>query len=104
VTDHVDVPFEQDGWRDGEHLRAEMTRWFVDGLTARSLPWMLLRGDHESRLAYAIEVIGALYKKNSTFVSPTWADRTVLGSAEQGTELSAPATFPDVTQPGHDKL
>jgi HTH-type transcriptional repressor of NAD biosynthesis genes len=104
VTDHVDVPFEQDGWRDGEHLRAEMTRWFVDGLTARSLPWMLLRGDHESRLAYAIEVIDALYKKNSTFVSPTWADRTVLGGAEQGTELAAPATFPDVTQPGHDKL
>jgi HTH-type transcriptional repressor of NAD biosynthesis genes len=104
VTDHVDVPFEQDGWRDGEHLRAEMTRWFVDGLTARSLPWMLLRGDHESRLAYAIEVIDALYKKNSTFVSPAWAETTVLGGADQGTGPAAPATFPDVTQPGHDKL
>jgi hypothetical protein len=79
VTDDVDVPFEQDGWRDGEHLRTEMTRWFVDDLTARSLPWMLLRGDHQSRLAYSIEVIDALYAKNSSFVSPSWADTTVLG-------------------------
>ena len=28
VTDHIDVPFVQDGLRDGEHIRRDMTRWF----------------------------------------------------------------------------
>jgi NadR type nicotinamide-nucleotide adenylyltransferase len=78
VTDHVDVPFDQDGWRDGEHIRPEMTSWIIDGLTARGLPWVLLRGPHESRLEYAIEVVDALVEKNATFVSPTWADVTRL--------------------------
>ncbi|KQO05796.1 hypothetical protein ASF06_17235 [Agreia sp. Leaf244] len=78
VTDHVGVPFDQDGWRDGEHIRPEMTGWIVDGLTTRGLPWVLLRGPHETRLDYAIEVIDALVEKNTTFVSPAWADVTRL--------------------------
>ena len=73
ITDHVDVPFDQDGWRDGEHIRGEMTGWIVDGLSARGLPWVLLRGAHSTRLEYSIEVIDALFAKNSTFVSPSWA-------------------------------
>lgn len=82
VTDHVDVPFDQDGWRDGEHIRPEMTRWIVDGLTARSLPWVLLRGPHAARLEYSIEVIDALLAKNSTFSSPSWADVTRLAGED----------------------
>lgn len=78
VTDHVGVPFDQDGWRDGEHIRPEMTSWIVDGLTTHGLPWVLLRGPHETRLDYAIEVIDALVEKNTTFVSPAWADVTRL--------------------------
>jgi len=78
ITDHIGVPFDQDGWRDGEHIRPEMTNWIVDGLTARGLPWVLLRGTHDARLDYAIEVIDALIEKNTTFVSPTWADATRL--------------------------
>jgi HTH-type transcriptional repressor of NAD biosynthesis genes len=78
VTDHVGVPFAQDGWRDGEHIRPEMTQWIVDGLTDRGLPWVLLRGAHETRLKYSIEVIDALFEKNSSFVSPSWADVTRL--------------------------
>jgi len=78
ITDHVGVPFDQDGWRDGEHIRPEMTRWIVDGLTARGLPWVLLRGSHQTRLDYSIEVIDAMFARNSTFVSPSWADVTRL--------------------------
>jgi NadR type nicotinamide-nucleotide adenylyltransferase len=78
ITDHVDVPFDQDGWRDGEHIREDMTNWIVDGLTDRELPWVLLRGPHAARLHYSIEVIDALLAKNSSFVSPSWADVTRL--------------------------
>ena len=67
ITDDVDVPFEQDGWRDGEDIRADMTRWFIDGLTARGLPWVLLRGPHETRLAYAIQAIEPLLERRLSF-------------------------------------
>jgi NadR type nicotinamide-nucleotide adenylyltransferase len=66
VTDDVGVPFEQDGWRDGEHLRADMTRWFIDGLTERGLPWVLLRGSHEERMAYAVKAIDPLLAARMT--------------------------------------
>jgi HTH-type transcriptional repressor of NAD biosynthesis genes len=82
ITDHIDVPFDQDGWRDGEHIRPEMTKWIIDGLTARGLPWVLLRGPHRARLDYSIEVIDALIERNSTFVSPAWADVTRLAGDE----------------------
>ncbi|BDZ51224.1 hypothetical protein GCM10025867_34650 [Frondihabitans sucicola] len=78
VTDHVGVPFEQDGWRDGEHIRATMTGWFVDGLTAQDLPWVLLRGQPQARLAYAVQVIDALVAQRTGWRSPEWADRTIL--------------------------
>lgn len=78
VTDHVDVPFEQDGWRDGEHLRATMHDWFVDELTAAGHSWVLLRGSPEERLDYAIRAVDAAWRKARTFRSPEWAERTVL--------------------------
>jgi HTH-type transcriptional repressor of NAD biosynthesis genes len=98
VTDHVDVPFDQDGWRDGEHIRPEMTAWIIDGLTARGLPWVLLRGPHESRLGYSIEVVDALLQKNTTFVSPPWADVTRIAAD------TAVTPFPVFAQPAHEKL
>jgi HTH-type transcriptional regulator, transcriptional repressor of NAD biosynthesis genes len=67
VTDHLGVPFEQDGWRDGEDIRSEMTAWFVDGLTERGLPWVLLRGSHDERLQYAIEAIEPLLQRRLNF-------------------------------------
>ncbi|HEY4267758.1 MAG TPA: AAA family ATPase [Galbitalea sp.] len=60
VTDHVEVPFEQDGWRDGEHIREQMTDWFLDAVQAGGWSWMLLRGSREQRLAYAIEAIDTI--------------------------------------------
>lgn len=78
VTDHVGVPFEDDGWRDGEHLRAEMTAWFMAELTRRGHSWVPLRGGRAERLRYAVRLVDALWRRNSTFTSPEWADRTVL--------------------------
>jgi nicotinamide riboside kinase len=67
VTDHLGVPFEQDGWRDGEGIRTEMTEWFVDGLTERRLPWVLLRGAPDERLSYAIEAVEPLLERRLNF-------------------------------------
>ena len=60
VTDHVGVPFEADEIRDGEHLRADMTRWFTEILGARGYSWVLVTGSREKRLADAIALIEPL--------------------------------------------
>ncbi|SDI08976.1 nicotinamide-nucleotide adenylyltransferase, NadR type [Actinokineospora alba] len=70
LTDHVGVPFEQDGWRDGEHLREWMTARFVRALRARGVPWVLLTGDHEHRLSQAITACDAEIERRYTFADP----------------------------------
>lgn len=57
LADWRDVPFEQDGIRDGEHLREQMTQWFVEELQKRDEPWALISGDREHRLATSIRLI-----------------------------------------------
>ena len=56
-----EVPFVQDGLRDGEHVRNEMHSWFVEALEAQSTPWKLLRGAHEVRIASARALIASLF-------------------------------------------
>lgn len=53
----TDIPFVQDGIRDGEHLREWMTGRFREELEQRRLRWVLLRGNHEQRMRSAIEQI-----------------------------------------------
>jgi HTH-type transcriptional repressor of NAD biosynthesis genes len=57
LTHHDDVPFEQDGWRDGENIRSWMTGRFLSELTARALPFVHIRGTREVRLRHAIQAI-----------------------------------------------
>ncbi|RYD60925.1 MAG: histidine kinase [Verrucomicrobiaceae bacterium] len=52
-----EIPFEQDGLRDGEYIRHEMHGWFEEALAAQSVPWHLLRGDRKQRLAEALKII-----------------------------------------------
>ncbi|MBL8955241.1 MAG: AAA family ATPase [Myxococcaceae bacterium] len=54
LTHPDDVPFEQDGIRDGEHLRAWMTETFVRRLSQTGRPWQWLRGSREQRLELAV--------------------------------------------------
>ena len=60
LTD-VDIPFVQDGIRDGEHIRAAMHAQFVEELNAQSVPWLLVSGDLPTRLKRAIEAIEARF-------------------------------------------
>lgn len=54
-----EIPFVQDGLRDGEHLRHQMHQWFVAALEAQSVKWILLRGTPEARLAAAVAAISS---------------------------------------------
>lgn len=70
LTDHEGVPFEQDGWRDGEHLRAWMTGLFEEGLAARGVPWVKVTGSPEARLAQALSACEAALADHFTFADP----------------------------------
>ena len=55
-----DIPFVQDGTRDGEHIRGWMTDRFRQALSARSEPWIEVRGSRAERLATARAAVDAL--------------------------------------------
>jgi NadR type nicotinamide-nucleotide adenylyltransferase len=55
-----DIPFVQDGTRDGEHIRGWMTDRFRTALAARTGPWIEVRGGRSERLAAAVARIDAL--------------------------------------------
>jgi len=52
-----EIPFVQDGLRDGEHIRHRMHEWFVEALQSQGVPWKLLRGSREQRLQEALILI-----------------------------------------------
>ncbi len=49
LTD-VNIPFVQDGLRDGEHIRVAMHRRFIEELTRLGKTYLLVSGSHEARL------------------------------------------------------
>lgn len=52
-----EIPFVQDGLRDGEHIRHEMHQWFEEELCRQGVLWHLVRGAREQRLASALSLI-----------------------------------------------
>ncbi|GIJ45503.1 transcriptional regulator NadR [Virgisporangium aliadipatigenens] len=60
LTDHVGVPFVDDGLRDGEHVRPWMTGRFRAALGAQGVPCQELTGSYRRRLADAIAACDAL--------------------------------------------
>ena len=65
-----EIPFVQDGLRDGEHIRHWMHGWFEEALGAQPVPWKLLRGSPETRLAEALHQIEALFASSAWKPSP----------------------------------
>jgi len=57
LTDHVGVPWEQDGLRLGDETRAAMTARFEEVLSARGLPWLKVSGTRSARLSRAVDAI-----------------------------------------------
>jgi HTH-type transcriptional repressor of NAD biosynthesis genes len=73
LTDHAGVPFEQDGLRDGEHLRPWMTHRFIERLEETGRPWTALRGSRSERLAQALAAIDRLIARGWPFTAPLTA-------------------------------
>jgi NadR type nicotinamide-nucleotide adenylyltransferase len=60
-----EIPFIQDGLRDGEHIRHQMHGWFEQALSQQSAPWVSLRGNPEQRLRKALDLISGLFKNSA---------------------------------------
>ncbi|MCE0539336.1 AAA family ATPase [Kineosporia rhizophila] len=71
VTDHEGVPWHDDGLREGDlAVRAAMTGWFVDELTAAGHSWVLLTGTLEQRLKLAERSVEQLLARRLSFGEP----------------------------------
>ncbi|EST36229.1 hypothetical protein N566_16555 [Streptomycetaceae bacterium MP113-05] len=70
LTGHTGVPFEDDGLRDGPHLRAWMTGRLRAELTARHLPHLLITGGHHERLRRAVAAVDELLSRPWHFTDP----------------------------------
>lgn len=70
LTSPDGVPFEQDGWRDGEAIRTWMSARFQEELEERGLPHIVVTGPHEQRLAAAVAAAENLLGKGWTFTAP----------------------------------
>lgn len=68
-----EIPFVQDGTRDGEHIRHKMHGWFVDLMKNQPVPWVLLEGPHEVRLKNAVAAVSELFE-GSTWKPTTLKD------------------------------
>lgn len=70
LTDHRDVPFEQDGWRDGEQLREWMTDLFERRLDERGVEWLRLTGTRQERLDQAIRACEETLARHFRYTDP----------------------------------
>ncbi len=55
-----EIPFVQDGVRDGEHIRHWMHGRFIERLTEEGKPHIVVSGPHEERLKRAVGAIAAV--------------------------------------------
>jgi nicotinamide riboside kinase len=53
----TDIPFVQDGFRDGERIRDWMHRRFIEELEARRKSYVVLEGGPATRLRRAVEIV-----------------------------------------------
>lgn len=63
-----EIPFVQDGTRDGEHIRHTMHLRFLEELQSRGYNYLLVTGSKEERLSLAISAIDKVIKSKSVIV------------------------------------
>eukprot|EP01031_Cornospumella_fuschlensis_P022158 gene22158-27117_t len=67
LTSDLGVPFEDDGLRDGEHLRSWMTQRFRTALVAQTVPWIEVHGSPKSRCTDALHALDQLIAQQWAF-------------------------------------
>ncbi len=71
LTDHAGVPWHDDGMREGDlEIRAAMTDWFADALTAAGHSWVLLTGSLPERVELAVRTVDPLLSLAMRFGEP----------------------------------
>ena len=70
VLTDCDIPFEQDGLRDGEHLRPWMTERFREVLATQPAPSVEVSGSRQARLAAAVSAVDALLAQGWDLADP----------------------------------
>ncbi len=60
-----EIPFVQDGIRDGEAVRHDMHKDFIEQLNARETPYIELRGDLQTRISAATKAIDHLLTRKA---------------------------------------
>jgi HTH-type transcriptional repressor of NAD biosynthesis genes len=65
-----EIPFVQDGLRDGEAIRHDMQQRFRDVLAAQVVPWLEVRGSVTERLTASVPAIRAAMARRFTFAAP----------------------------------
>ena len=70
LTHHRDVPFVQDGTRDGAHRREQMTDDFLAHLVTHDKPFAVLTGTFEERLALAERITDQAVRERLRFTPP----------------------------------
>ncbi|WP_030769482.1 MULTISPECIES: AAA family ATPase [unclassified Streptomyces] len=70
LTDHTDVPFEDDGLRDGPQLRPWMTERFRAELERTGRRFLVVRGDRAARLETAVRAVDGLLAEGWHFTDP----------------------------------
>ncbi|CAM5597987.1 AAA family ATPase [Streptomyces avidinii] len=70
LTDHADVPFEDDGLRDGPQLRPWMTERFRAELERTGRRYLLVRGDRAARLEAGVRAVDGLLAEGWHFTDP----------------------------------
>lgn len=63
IVTNTDIPFVQDGTRDGEHIRQRMHEKFISELTRRKKDFIVVSGDRDTRLSTSIKAIDLLFHK-----------------------------------------
>lgn len=61
-----EIPFVQDGIRDGETIRHDMHNRFIQELAAKRLPYTIVRGSLKERVQQAKEAIETLKRQKAT--------------------------------------
>lgn len=61
-----EIPFVQDGIRDGEHIRHRMHKWFIAHIRKTNVPYIVVTGSQEERLAAATKAAKQAIRKNRT--------------------------------------
>ena len=65
-----EIPFVQDGLRDGEHIRHAHQERFRETLAAQQVPWIEVHGTPHERLQQTLDALAPIAAERATFAEP----------------------------------